>query len=296
MTWSKVAVLGLGLLGGSIGLTLKKGNFSGLVSAYARRAQTVDDGFRLGVADVISSEIDSVVESADIIVLCTPVFQMKDLVASIGPGAIKPGAIVTDVGSVKGAVIDQLESLVHEAGAYFVGSHPMAGSEKTGVTAASAGLFCGSTCVVTPTDRTEERALESVIDFWRFLGCEVLSLSASFHDEFVGRCSHLPHILSSVLAHYVLSPQWPKEQSQLCSSGFRDTSRLASGSPEMWRDICLSNRQAILAAIADCTDQLNQFRSMLDSHDDTQIFQYFNTAKQQRDAWQKSTNPTKNKR
>lgn len=296
MTWSKVAVLGLGLLGGSIGLALKKGNYSGLVSAFARRSQTVDDGVRLGVADVISSEIDSVVESADVIVLCTPVFQMRDLVASISPGVIKPGAIVTDVGSVKGAVIEQLEPMVHEAGAYFVGSHPMAGSEKTGVTAASAGLFCGSTCVVTPTDRTEKLALESVYEFWRFVGCEVLPLSATCHDEFVGRCSHLPHILSSVLAHYVLSPHWPVEQSQLCSSGFRDTSRLASGSPEMWRDICISNRQAILAALTDWTDQLNQFRSMLDSHDDSQIFQFFNSAKQRRDAWQKSTNSTKSKR
>ena len=163
--------------------------------------------------------------------------------------ALKPGAIVTDVGSVKGSVVRDLESLVAKAGAHFVGSHPMAGAEKMGVAAARADLFVGAVCVVTPTRKSNPAAVRKVEQLWKSVGARLLRLTPEAHDELVSRSSHLPHVVAAQLANLILSPEHPKEQGMLCANGFRDTTRIASSSPEMWRDIALANRQNLARAL-----------------------------------------------
>src|SRR5262249_29907036 len=160
----------------------------------------------------------------------------------------KRGAIVTDVGSVKAGVVRELEPLITKAGAHFIGSHPMAGGEKAGVLAAREDLFQNAVCVVTPTRKTNKAALKKVTQFWQTVGGRVLTLPPEQHDLLVSRSSHLPHIAAAALARQILNPTQPKQQSLLCATGFRDTTRIASGSPEMWRDIALANRKNLSRA------------------------------------------------
>lgn len=217
-------------------------------------------------------------------VLCTPIGQMEALVRSMAPH-LSRGTVVTDVGSVKGPVVEQVEPLVEAAGGWFVGSHPMAGSERTGFEAARADLFDGAICVVTPGDRTHLPARDLVEAMWRAVGAEVLRLSPSRHDELVSRTSHLPHVVAAGLANYVLSPAHVRTQSMLCASGFRDTTRIAGSSPELWRDIVLANREHLGRSLGVLVADLQEFQRALEDRDVLAIEQYFNTARQRREEW-----------
>jgi len=184
--------------------------------------------------------------------------------------------VVTDVGSVKARVVADVETLIASSGAAFVGSHPMAGGEKSGVLASRSELFQGAVCVVTPTPVTEPNALAKVKLLWQTVGARVLELSPEAHDILVSRSSHLPHIVAAELANYVLAPGRPPEQRELCATGFKSTTRLASGSPEMWRDIALANRAALVRALTAHRDGL--------ADDGEALLQYFVQAKQRRDS------------
>jgi prephenate dehydrogenase len=199
--------------------------------------------------------------------------------------ALKQGAIVTDVGSVKGSVVKELETLVAKAGAYFVGSHPMAGAEKTGVVAARADLFECAVCVVTPTNRTNKTAVRKVEQLWRSVGARLLTLSPETHDALVSRSSHLPHVVAATLATFVLDPKFPAPQSALCANGFRDTTRIASGSPDMWRDIALANRVEVRRALDGFVRELQQVQAVLRRGKVVEISKLFETAKARRDRW-----------
>jgi prephenate dehydrogenase len=176
------------------------------------------------------------------VVLCTPIAQMASLTTKM-VSVLKRGAIVTDVGSVKASVVAELEPLVATSNAQFIGSHPMAGAEKMGVLNARADLFEGAVCVLTPTARSRPELVQTLEEFWQSIGARTLRLTPETHDDLVSRSSHLPHAVAAGLANYVLSPMHPKEQAMLCATGFQDTTRVAGGSPEMWRDICLANRK-----------------------------------------------------
>lgn len=287
MILGKVSIIGLGLLGGSIGLELREKNLAERVAAYARRDQTIVEGKTMGAADEISTDLKSIVRDSDLVILCTPVFQMKDLVEKIA-GALPKNALVTDVGSVKQYVIEQVTPVLNEHGIEFLGSHPMAGSEKTGVTASQIGIFQNAHCAITPTSKNTEASVKKLEDFWKNLGGIPLVMEPSKHDEMVARCSHVPHILSSTLSKFVLNPGWPREQASLSSTGFRDISRLASGSPEMWKDISLSNRESIINAISEWNEELTHFKKALEDKDEEAIFNFFNEAKFRRDSWLKN--------
>lgn len=287
MTLNRVAIVGLGLLGGSIGKELKNRRLANKVLAYARREQTVEEGLSVAAADEISTDLFSIVSEADFIILCTPVYQMGKL-GSVISEVIKEGTIITDVGSVKSHVTQEMEHIFESSGSHFVGSHPMAGSEKTGVLASQLDLFKNATCVVTPTPNTQENAKNQVIQFWESIGGKPIVMDPTDHDELVARCSHIPHVLSSALSMFVLDPKWPEEQSHLSGTGFRDISRLASGSPEMWKDISLSNRSAILQAMDEWSSELQHFKSALENKDEPAILSFFAEAKNRRDIWLKS--------
>jgi len=182
-------------------------------------------------------------------------------------------------------VVKELESLVAKAGAYFVGSHPMAGAEKTGVLAARADLFQCAMCVVTPTKRTNKAALRKVEQLWKSIGGRVLRLTPEMHDVLVSQSSHLPHVVAAALATGVLDPKHPKQLASLCATGFRDTTRIASGEPEMWRDITVTNRRNISRALNDFIRELQRVQTLLRTKNGEAILKFFATAKSRRDNW-----------
>jgi prephenate dehydrogenase len=236
------------------------------------------------VVDLATGDLHQAVEGADLVVLCTPLGQMQELVERMGP-ALKKGTLVTDVGSVKASVVQQVEPIVAAAGAQFIGSHPMAGSEKMGPNAARADLFVNATCVVTPNGAASSEAVKAVENLWTSVGAKVLTLTPDAHDEFVGRSSHLPHVVAAELANYVLSPAHPRDQALLCANGFRDTTRIASGSPEMWRDIALANRKNLARVLGVFIEDLQELQLALERSDAKAIGEFFETAKHRRDQW-----------
>lgn len=284
MRWRKVAILGVGLLGGSLGKALRRRGLAVEVAGYVRREQTRREALDAGAVDVAGLELSPVVAGADLVVLCTPVAQMSHLIGELTP-LLSSGALVTDVGSVKAAVVAAAEEPIARAGAAFVGSHPMAGSERTGVLASREDLFCGAVTVVTPTPASDPAQVTRVEELWRSVGSRVLTLTAERHDELVARSSHLPHLVAVSLASYVLGPGHGPEQGLLCASGFRDTTRVASGSPEMWRDIALANREAILAALDGFGNSLATLRSAVERGDAAALESILATTRERRERW-----------
>jgi prephenate dehydrogenase len=284
MPWQKVTVVGVGLLGGSLGLALKQRGLAKRVHGYVRRPASIAECERLGVVDRATRDLLAAVEQADLVVLCTPLAQMPELTQGLLP-ALKPGTVVTDVGSVKASVVQQLEPLAAKAGACFVGSHPMAGAERMGASAARPDLFVNAISVITPTARSNPDAVKVLETLWQSVGARVMALSPELHDEFVSRSSHLPHVVAAELANYVLSPAYPREQALLCANGFRDTTRIASGSPEMWRDIALANRTNLARVLGVFIEDLKELQLALERADGKTIQEFFEMAKHRRDQW-----------
>jgi prephenate dehydrogenase len=293
LVFHKVTIVGVGLLGGSLGLALKKRKLAREVAGFVRRPASLKDCERAGAVDHATLDLLAAVSNADLVILCTPLGQMKPLVKQMLP-ALKRGAIVTDVGSVKTSVVRELETLVSKAGGHFVGSHPMAGAERTGVAWARVNLYEGAACVVTPTRRTNKKALRKVEAFWKSVGGRVLRLTPEKHDVLVSRSSHLPHVVAATLARYILDPAQPEQIAALCANGFRDTTRIASGSPEMWRDIAMANRTQLRVALDEFVRELQKVQALLRGRhtqwpfrkaDAARLERSFVTAKQRRDDW-----------
>ncbi len=284
MQWAKITLVGVGLLGGSIGLAARRRRLAGRVVGYVRRLASVAECEGTGAVDAAGIDLCAAVEGADLVVLCTPIARMRELTEQMLP-ALRPGALVTDVGSVKEPVVRELEPLVDRTGAHFIGSHPMAGAEKMGVQAARADLFEKAVCVLTRTAESPPDMVERLTAFWAALGGLPLRLPADVHDELVSRSSHLPHVVAAVLVHCVLNPALPEAQARLCANGFRDATRVASGSPEMWRDIALANRDNLARVLDGFVGNLESFRRLLESGEAAAIEEFFVQAKRRRDAW-----------
>jgi prephenate dehydrogenase len=282
--FQKITIIGVGLLGGSIGLAAKNRGVAGEIAGFVRTKKNISDCEKFGAADLATTDLLAAVSNSDLVILCTPLAQIRSLTEQFLP-ALKRGAIVTDVGSVKAGVLRELESLVQKSGAHFIGSHPMAGAEKTGVAAARENLFENAVCVLTPSKKSNAAAIRKLELFWQSLGARVLKLDAAQHDLLVSRSSHLPHVVAATLANLVLNPASPKTQAQLCATGFRDTTRIASGSPEMWRDITLANRKNLVKSVDTFVAVLKKFQSALKKSDTKAISKFLETAKSRRDNW-----------
>jgi prephenate dehydrogenase len=280
----KVTLVGVGLMGGSLGLALKKRGLVGEVWGFVRRPEAVAECLALGVVDRANRSLSAAVAGADLVVLCSPLGEMPALVAEMAPH-LAPGATVTDVGSVKASLVDQVEPVVQRAGAHFVGSHPMAGTEKSGPAHARVDLFEKAVCIVTPTAQSDSATVRTVSGLWEAVGGRVLSMTPAMHDDLVSRASHLPHVVAAELANYVLSPAHPKEQAQVCAGGFRDTTRIAAGSPVMWRDISMANRQNLARVLGVFIEDLQEFQRALSEGDVAAIEEFFKQARARREAW-----------
>ena len=260
----RVAILGPGLLGGSIALALR-GSPGVEVGMWARRAEAVEEARKLSVADLVSERLEVVVQDADTVVLCMPVGAMAGVVSKILP-FLKPDALVTDVGSVKQPVTQALAPVL-QGRALFVGSHPMAGSEKAGLIHARADLFRGATCIVTPEpNETASAAVSRVTEFWESLGSRVRLLSPARHDEVCALISHVPHLAAAALVNTV-AQQLPSAF-DFFGPGFRDTTRVAGGLPQMWAEILSENRSEVLKGLRALISQLEVAAGALENLSD----------------------------
>lgn len=240
MRFKKIAIIGVGLIGGSVGLAVKKRRLARQVTGVFRHLTTMRRALRRKAVDAGFMDMAGGVKDADLIIIGSPVFSIPRLAADAAKHA-KRGAIITDVGSTKAYIVDKMERSLKNSKAVFIGSHPMAGSEKAGVEAARADLFESSPCIVTRTARSDLKALAAVAAFWKSVGARVKILTPSEHDRAVALVSHLPHIVAFSLAGSV-----PAGALEFAAEGFKDTTRVASSDPDLWSDIFLTNRKEIL--------------------------------------------------
>ncbi len=269
----KIAIFGPGLLGGSIALKLRAlGGWH--IGLWARRAAALADLRARGLADLVSSDIEEIACDADLVVLCVPIEAMGALAREIAR-FIPSRCVVTDVGSVKGCVDAELAP-IFAGKCRYVGSHPMAGKAEAGIAAAEAGLFAGTNCIITTPDA-------DVQAFWETLGCRVVTMSAREHDECVALISHLPHLVAGNLVRAVAEKN--ARAFAVVGPGFRDTTRVASGPPELWTGILQANRAAVLDALDAMLAKLTDFRQTLAQTDnEEQLHQALAEAKQMRDS------------
>ncbi|HEU4683358.1 MAG TPA: prephenate dehydrogenase/arogenate dehydrogenase family protein [Nitrospira sp.] len=279
-----VAIIGVGLIGGSLGMILRRKGLAARVVGIGRRIENLKTAVELGAIDSYVSDPKDGVREADLIVLATPV-DTYDRHLRDWAGVLKRGAIVTDVGSVKGRLVEQAEAAL-PAGVWFVGAHPIAGKEKTGVAAGSDQLFMGARCILTPTAKTDRQALEQIRIMWQEAGCIVLDMEPHLHDQILGAVSHLPHVAAFALINALLDIKRevpPLDLAGHSGGGLRDTTRIAASSPEMWRDIFLWNRDNVLHFIESYEQSLARLKQLIEARDAAGLEKELERAKQERE-------------
>jgi prephenate dehydrogenase len=272
-----LTIVGVGLIGGSIGLAARRRGVVGRVLGTSRQQAGIDQAKALGLIDEGFLDVAAAVRQAEIAVFCTPVDCIAEQVVGFGSGCA-PGTLLTDAGSTKAAIVRDVEGRL-PAGVAFVGSHPLAGSEKRGPDSADAGLFQGRLTVVTRTAQTDPNALEKTIAFWKALGARVRVMEPEEHDRALAWTSHLPHLVASALAGTL-----PAHLLDLTAAGFRDTTRVAAGDPTIWTGIFVHNRAAVLDALHQLEACLNQFRAALETGEAAALDTLLAKAKRVRDA------------
>lgn len=278
MQFNLLTIVGVGLIGGSIGLAAKRRGVARRVRGLGRQQASLDRALSVGAIDEAHLDPQAALAGADLVVFCTPVDQIADQVLNFAQHCGST-ALLTDAGSAKAAIVACVEAKLPAGGPQFVGSHPLAGSERRGPEFADADLFQGRWTVVTPTSHTSAAAIERVTRFWSALGSKVKLMSPADHDRALARTSHLPHLLAAALAA-TLSP----ELRDLTASGFRDTTRIAAGDPRLWTAIFAQNRASVLDALGRFEGRLQEFRQALESGNHAAIDQLLAEAKEARDA------------
>lgn len=278
-----VFVIGLGLIGGSVALAIKNTHRDVRVYGYDINDNSAQLAKALGIIDDICDSIRTGAEKADLIILGTPVKQTVELISELTEFSLKRNAIITDVGSTKVKVIEAAKQL-ESGGVTFIGGHPMAGSHKSGPSAAKAHLFENAFYLLTPSDQEEEKKVAELKAWLRGTKAKFLIVSPKQHDQLTGVISHFPHIVAAGLVH---SAKKATEQNglvaRLAAGGFRDTTRIASSSPEMWRDILLHNKDELLLLMDDWIEQMVEIKGFIQNSESEYIYEYFSSAKAFRD-------------
>lgn len=277
-----IAILGLGLIGGSLGLALKKASSKYRVVGYSRRSASGYLAIKKGAIDVFEGEFNLAIKNADIVILATPIMAMKEIFGQIA-GSLKKGCLVSDVGSTKAQVMSWAKKLL-PGDVQFIGGHPMAGKEKSGIEYAEAELFKGCIYCLIPESNVSQANLSSMQEIVKELGARPLIMEPEEHDRFVAAISHVPFLISSALFSSILgSREWERIKG-LAASGFRDTTRLASGDPAMYRDICLTNSDNIKLWLRAFSRSLKKLERDMGEEKD-EIERSFYRIKKARDAW-----------
>lgn len=283
MSIEHLAVLGVGLIGGSLARALKRAKFCARVTGSGRHQGNLEKAIALGVIDDFSLNPADAVRGADVVLLATPLATTGPLCRALAPG-LKDGAIVTDAGSAKVSVIEAARaSLPAKHFASFVPGHPIAGTEKSGVEASFAELFEKHLVILTPLPETTPAARARVADMWKATGAEVIDMPPERHDEVLAATSHLPHMLAYALVDCLARMQEREDIFRFAAGGFADFTRIASSSPEMWHDICLSNREALLRMVDRFGEHLREVRDAIECGDSERLLGIFARAKQARD-------------
>ncbi len=281
--FQRVAIVGLGLIGGSMGLALRQARAAQQLVGYDLGRGVNEQARRTGALDQTCDALADAVRGAELIILATPVGAMRALLQELA-GTATPGAVITDVASTKSQVISWAEEFL-PGNIYFVGGHPMAGKEVSGVSAADAALFRNRTYCLTPTKKTSPAALNKIAQLIEILGARVRFLEPAEHDGQVAQVSHLPFLASSALMQSVAENSSWGDASQLASTGFRDATRLAAGNPEMYRDICLTNGEAVLRALDEYLVALRLLREQIAARD-PKLNERFARTQRLRQEWQ----------
>lgn len=280
----KVVVFGAGLIGGSFALALRKAGAVGEVVGFGRSQATLATAQRLGILNRIGSDVAQEVRDADIVLLATPVAQMAELFARIAPH-LGRHTLVTDGGSTKGDVVAAAYANLGGKVAQFVPAHPIAGAEKSGPEAAMAELYVGKRVVLTPLPETSREDVARMRKAWELCGANVSELTPQQHDEVFAAVSHLPHLLSFTLVHDLAQRNNRDLLLSFAASGFRDFTRIAASSPEMWRDICLANREALLKELLQYANELHGIYQALEQNDADKLEAVFTKAREIRSNW-----------
>jgi len=279
----KMCVIGVGLIGGSLALAMKEAGLVGEVVGVGRGAANLKTALRLGIIDSYTTDPSAGVVGADLVFLATPVLALGALVRTIAT-SLKPGAVVTDGGSVKQAVIDAVEPAL-PTGVCFVPGHPIAGTENSGAEAAFSTLYRDRRCILTPTENTDPGALQLVTRIWEAVGSEVVLMGVEKHDRILAAISHLPHMVAYALVVAGSSyDRYEENVLEYSAGGFKDFTRIASSDPTMWRDIALTNREALVEMITHFELFLAELKTDIQAGDAEKLFNFFLTAKQNRDA------------
>jgi len=287
--WDTVAIVGVGLIGGSIGLALRERELASTILGIGRRAASLRKARTCGAVTKTTTNLARGVAHADLVIVCTPVADIVQRVLQVAD-ACPATALITDVGSTKAEIVRQLDKTLHEqrqdkaghpdgARATFVGSHPLAGSEKTGPQFARSDLFENRVVVVTPTRHTPKSALAQTKAFWESLGAQVLAKSPQEHDRSVAAISHLPHVIASALSNCT-----PTADLCLAAGGWLDTTRVAAADAELWRQILSDNRQHVLKSLGKFETVLAKFRAALEKDEQSKLLQLLEAGKQNRES------------
>ena len=282
---NKLVVIGVGLIGGSLARALRdKGEVAEIVGV-GRGAANLLRAVELGVIDRYTHDPVAAVEGADMVFLAIPVCSIVAMTARIAP-ALAPGCVVTDGGSVKGGIVAACEPLM-PPGTFFVGGHPIAGTEKSGVDASFLTLYQGKRCIITPTPETDPVALDKVVRMWECAGSEVMIMDVAKHDRVLAAISHLPHMVAYALVKAVGDyDRFDESILKYTAGGFKDFTRIASSDPVMWRDIATMNRESVLELMDFFAEYLAELRRLVDKGDPRELEEFFARSKEKRDAIQ----------
>ncbi|MFA5042494.1 MAG: prephenate dehydrogenase/arogenate dehydrogenase family protein [Kiritimatiellia bacterium] len=282
MMFNRVAIVGLGLMGGSLGLAIKRKGLARVVAGFARRAETRELALELGIVDQVFERPEDAAQDADLAIFCTSVSSIPELIGACRRRLAADG-VMTDVGSCKAEIVRRVEGLFPRAPAPFIGSHPIAGSERQGIEAASATLYQNVLVALTPTRRTAPEARAQVTRLWQGLDARVQELSPRAHDNLMAKTSHVPHLVAALLAACVGRAQ-PGRVGLFCGAGFFDTTRIAEGDPQLWRDIIRANQPAIYNELKAFSGEADRLLNIFKSGDLEMLAKFLQTSRERRRA------------
>jgi len=280
MRFKKVAIIGVGLIGGSLGMAIKSRRLAEVITGVTRHRSTLILAKKHNALDRSTLDSRKAVKDADLVIIAAPISRIVKIAKDIVPH-LKPGCIVTDVGSVKGVIVREIEKMarIRRKEIYFVGGHPMAGSERTGVSFAKSGLFKNTVCFLTSTPRTDQGALNKVKNLWGKIGAVTKIVSPQKHDRIVAYISHLPHLLA-----YNLLMVTPPQYYRYAAGSFLDMTRIVSSDPQLWQDVCRMNSGEIDRLLREHNISLNEMKGLIASGRFKKLLNLFAKAKSRRDA------------
>lgn len=279
---TQVTIVGTGLIGGSLAKAIRKSGFANVVVGYDRDENELKQAKSLGIIDRYSVDLVQAIEGSEIIVLAVPVLATGEVLKKIEQ-ALGDDSIITDVGSSKAAVVAAARNSLGSAFARFVPGHPIAGREQSGIQAAETELFRGHRIILTPLEQTQAKAVDRVTEMWESIGADVKCLGVQQHDLVLGATSHLPHVLAYATVDALAGSEYVDKIFDFAAGGFRDFTRIASSDPIMWRDICLTNKDAILDVLGHFEARLKSIRTLIENEDSPGLTETFANAKQIRD-------------